>query len=429
MRHSPRNSNRPNGPSSGRVRTRVENGHVRRFAALTASLTAFLVAGVAGAQPGSTLAHRLAKALNVPQVSRAQTAALAIDLRNGEMVYQLHRSLPLEPASNEKLLVTYAALVRLGTQFRFHTDVLGQGRGMGRVWHGSLVLKGYGDPALSAHGLRVLVKQLRGDGIRRVTGNIVGDESFFDRKREVAGWKSGFLYEESPPLSALTVDRDVYKGHQSARPALQAAIAFKDALQRAGVKVGGKCRVGRAWRSAVPIARVTSAHLLGILKFMDRQSDNYTAEMVLKQLGALGGGRGSSAAGASVVRHVLRESGIPQQGLRVVDGSGLSTLDRVTTRTLVAILQTAWEDSSLRVPFFSTLAVSGKSGTLKHRLADPPVRGHVHAKTGTTDESSALSGYVKHSYVFSVLHNGAPLATWWAKVAEDRFVTVLTRAK
>jgi D-alanyl-D-alanine carboxypeptidase/D-alanyl-D-alanine-endopeptidase (penicillin-binding protein 4) len=400
---------------------------MRRLALCAAVLTALFGAGLAGAQP-STLAHRLAKALKVPQVSRALTAAVALDLRTGDTVYQLHRSLPLEPASNEKLLVTYAALDQLGARFRFHTDVLGQGRGLGHTWHGSLVLKGYGDPTLSTRRLKLLVHQLRGDGIRRVTGHIVGDESFFDHKRQVAGWKSGFLYGECPPLSALTVDRDVYKGQQSAHPALQAAIAFKDALEAAGVKVRGKSRVGRAWGSAVPVARVTSGRLPGILKFMDRQSDNYTAEMILKQLGALRG-RGSSAGGAAVVRHVLREAGIPQQGVRVVDGSGLSTLDRLTARTLVSLLQAAWNDQSMRAPFFASLAVAGKNGTLRHRLEDPPARGHVHAKTGTTNEASALSGYVSRRWVFSVLHNGSPLATWWAKVSEDRFATVLARAK
>ncbi len=401
---------------------------MRRVAALGAALAVLFGAGIAGAQPGSTLAHRLAKALVVPQISRARTGAFAIDLRTGQPVFQFHRSLPLAPASNEKLLVTYASLVRLGTRFRFHTDVLGEGRGQGRVWHGNLVLKGYGDPTLSTHGLHLLARELRGDGIRRVTGHIVGDESFFDRQRTVAGWKSSFEYEESPPLSALTVDRDVYRNHQNAHPALQAAVAFKNVLGAAGIKVSGKSRVAKAWSSAVPMARITSAHLIGILKFMDRHSDNYTAEMLLKQLGALDA-RGTSAAGATVIRRVLRADGIPMNGVRVVDGSGLSTLDRMTTRTLATLLHTAWSDPTLRANFFTVLAVSGKSGTLEHRMTDPPARGHIHAKTGTTDEASALSGFAKRNFAFSVIQNGSPVASWWAQQAQDRFATVLVRAK
>ncbi len=50
------------------------------------------------------------------------------------------------------------------------------------------------------------------------------------------------------------------------------------------------------------------------------------------------------------------------------------------------------------------------------------------AKTGTTDDSSALSGYVKGRYAFAIVHNGFPLASWYAKQAEDRFVQVLAAA-
>jgi D-alanyl-D-alanine carboxypeptidase len=55
----------------------------------------------------------------------------------------------------------------------------------------------------------------------------------------------------------------------------------------------------------------------------------------------------------------------------------------------------------------------------------PPARGHVQAKTGTTDLASALSGYVNHRFVFSVLQNGSPVSAFWARLAQDRFATVL----
>ena len=57
-----------------------------------------------------------------------------------------------------------------------------------------------------------------------------------------------------------------------------------------------------------------------------------------------------------------------------------------------------------------------------------PARGNVRAKTGTTSDASALSGFVKDRYVFAVLQNGRPLSYWWARVAQDRFATVLASA-
>lgn len=71
------------------------------------------------------------------------------------------------------------------------------------------------------------------------------------------------------------------------------------------------------------------------------------------------------------------------------------------------------------------LPVAGKSGTLSHRLERRPALGAVHAKTGTTDVASALSGCVRRRYVFVVLQNGHPIRTPWAESAQDRFATAL----
>jgi D-alanyl-D-alanine carboxypeptidase/D-alanyl-D-alanine-endopeptidase (penicillin-binding protein 4) len=126
-----------------------------------------------------------------------------------------------------------------------------------------------------------------------------------------------------------------------------------------------------------------------------------------------------------VTRTTLAEAGVPVAGVRIVDGSGLSSLDRLTTRSLAGILRAAWADPEVRPVLVAALPVAGISGTLEDRMRRPPARGHVQAKTGTTGIASALSGYVNHRYVFSVLQNGAPISTYWARRAQDRFATVL----
>ena len=90
----------------------------------------------------------------MPHVDPSRTAALAIDLRTGAVVYSRNEGLSLVPASNEKLAVTYAALATLGTEYRFHTEVAGVGAQVGSVWRGNLVLRGYGDPTLGVDGPR-----------------------------------------------------------------------------------------------------------------------------------------------------------------------------------------------------------------------------------------------------------------------------------
>src|ERR671923_884257 len=352
-----------------------------------AVLAVLLVAAPAGAGT-SPIAKKLAKALAVPHVSAARTGAIAVDLQTGETIFARHDTLSLAPASNEKLAVSYAALVGLGGAHRIETDVVGRGERKGTVWQGSLLLVGHGDPTLSSADLAGLARAVRAAGIRRVTGAVFGDESFFDSRRTVAGWRASFYISQSPPLSALTVDRATYRGRTSRNPALSAALGFRDALRRAGVAVGG-AGLGVERGDEAPLAGVDSPPLSQILRFMDRESDNFTAELLLKQLGALTGATGTSAAGAAYVRSVLAEAGVPLEGVRIVDGSGLSLLDRFTTRALAAILRAAWDDPEARRVLFAALPVAGISGTLSHRMRWLPARGNVRAKTGTTWEASA----------------------------------------
>jgi D-alanyl-D-alanine carboxypeptidase/D-alanyl-D-alanine-endopeptidase (penicillin-binding protein 4) len=125
---------------------------------------------------------------------------------------------------------------------------------------------------------------------------------------------------------------------------------------------------------------------------------------------------------------VLAERGVPLAGVRIVDGSGLSRLDRLTARALAALLVVAWRDPALRGPFVASLAVAGVNGTLEDRMTRGPARGVVRAKTGTTDRASALAGYVGAAYVFAILMNGDPIPYWSARTAQDRFAQVLARA-
>ena len=399
----------------------------RRLLAALFALVALAAPAATPARPiqDSQLQIRLARALHVPHVALARSAAVALDLTTGTVLFQQNGSRPLAPASNEKLPLTYAALVRLGTAFRIETDVLGQGEQDGTQWTGTLVLKGNGDPTLSRADLRALAAQVKSLGIRSVTGGVSGDESAYDARRIVAGWKPSFFIDESPPLSALVVDRARVGSVVSRTPALAAATAFRDALRNAGVAVGGPVRTGAADEWSELLASVSSPTLATMVRFMDRESDNFTAEMLLKQLGLAELDRGTSAAGATVVMQTLAEAGVPMAGVRIVDGSGLSRLDRLTANALGSLLKVAWADTAVRPALLAALPVAGVNGTLQHRLSKPPARGRVLAKTGTTASASSLSGYVSNRYAFAVMQNGAPLSYWWARRAQDRFAQIL----
>ena len=219
------------------------------------------------------------------------TAALAVDLETGERRLRAQRrARPLLPASNEKLAVTYAALVALGPSFRMRTEVLGDGRLRdGVVWVGDLVLKGYGDPTFSTTPASpTLARDVRASGIRRVTGRLRRPTSRTSTRGAAApGWKPWFVTGESRPLSALGPDgarrdREARSAGRSGGPA-----SASPAATRSSVRAGG-------W----PLAVRFSPPLEEILHRMDVESDNFTwRRCVLKQLGAVARAAGHDRGG------------------------------------------------------------------------------------------------------------------------------------
>jgi D-alanyl-D-alanine carboxypeptidase/D-alanyl-D-alanine-endopeptidase (penicillin-binding protein 4) len=406
--------------------------HLRAALVPIVLFAALLTASPAEARGGAPpLATRLARALAVPHVDGRRTAALAVDLSTGSVVFARNERLSLLPASNEKLAVAYAALSLLGPGYRFRTEVLGLGRldQEAGVWRGDLVLKGHGDPTLGAADLAALARDVRSWGIRRVTGAVLADESDYDAVRTAPGWKAAYFIDECAPLSALIADRGWDGTHTAVSPAPAAARALRGALVAAGIAVEKRSRrVLAAPPGALPLAEDLSEPLSAIVREMGRDSDNFVAEMLLKHLGETLGRGGTTAAGAAVVAHALADAGVPLGGVRLADGSGLSRLDRATAESLVGILLAGIADPAIRDPFLGSLAVAGVDGTLEHRMQSLPARGRVIAKTGTTNRASALTGFVRGRYAFAVVQNGAPVSSYWARIAQDRFATALARA-
>jgi D-alanyl-D-alanine carboxypeptidase/D-alanyl-D-alanine-endopeptidase (penicillin-binding protein 4) len=222
-------------------------------------------------------------------------------------------------------------------------------------------------------------------------------------------------------LSALIVDRA--QGWPALSPPLLAARALRDALVRQGVSVGGRPGLGVAPASAITLASDTSDPLAKIIHRMNHESDNFYAEMLLKQLLAATGKKGTSAGGGSLVVATMRDAGIPVDGVRLLDGSGLSSLDRLTAQALVGVIRAGATDPTIRAAFVGSLAIAGMSGTLSGRL--PALRGKVKGKTGTTDLACTLSGLIGSTVAFAIIENGSPISSWAARAAQDRFVTVL----
>src|SRR5262249_18417877 len=172
-----------------------------------AAVAAFLLLAATTSASGRTLApagaddqqlaRHLSSALRVPHVSRARSSAVAVDLTTGEQLYALNDTLPLAPASNEKLALTFALLKTFDPKLRIATRVLTAGTISGGTLHGSIALVGGGDPSLSSRNLGVLARRVLAAGVTHVTGGVIGDESLFDAQRTCVGWKASFYKYES----------------------------------------------------------------------------------------------------------------------------------------------------------------------------------------------------------------------------------------
>jgi serine-type D-Ala-D-Ala carboxypeptidase/endopeptidase (penicillin-binding protein 4) len=360
-------------------------------------------------------------------VSSSRTGAIVYDLARSRFVYKHNGLRALKPASNEKLPVAVTALSVLGPTFKISTALHADGHlAAGGVWRGRLILEGHGDPSLSSAEIGKLARGVSNAGITRVTGAVIGDESYFDTVRVAPGWKASFYKDECPPLSALIVNRGHFKGYIASDPALAAAKLLRAKLVDLGVRVDGRAKVAAATSTADTTLRVVeSPALKWLVRTMDRQSDNFYAEMLVKELGATAGRGGTTYYGLRVVRKELRRRGVPLDRVVLADGSGLSAYDRLNGKAVAMLLISAFSDAKIGDAFVDSLPLAGVSGTLADRMTSGPAYGNVRAKTGTTDSASALSGYVRTRYVFSILMNGSPIPWWYAREAQDRFAQVL----
>jgi D-alanyl-D-alanine carboxypeptidase len=178
----------------------------------------------------------------------------------------------------------------------------------------------------------------------------------------------------------------------------------------------------------MPLADVESPPVSALVRHMDVYSDNFYAEMLLKEIGAVQGRAGSAAAGVAVTRRLLAAAGVPLAGRshgRRLRPLARRPLDAGRAGDAPAAM---WLNPDVQPYVMPALPIAGETGTLEHRMRTGPARGHVRAKTGTTNNSSALSGFVGDHYVFSIVENGRPVKTFYAEQSQNHFAQVLARA-
>lgn len=321
----------------------------------------------------------------------------------GETLANVRGDTSLTPASAAKVLTAAVALEVLGPNHTFKTDVLATPTDTTGVVN-DLYFVGGGDPLLVRNeyvtnekyktifgtSLETLADQIASTGIRQINGAVVGVDSRYDGKRFVDIWPSEFHFTESGPLGALLVNDGVVVGNpvKPDDPAVAAATELRTLLIARGILVVGETRHEPTVPSnATAVTSITSAALPQILNEMLVNSDNNTAEIILKEIGFKEKKMGTTAAGLEVAQKYFatkKISPMPQ----LFDGSGLSNSNKSSCKTFMAVLNA---QASELAPL---LAVAGKSGTLVSAFTDSPMEGRLLGKTGTLSGVKSLVGYL-----------------------------------
>ena len=234
-----------------------------------------------------------------------------------------------------------------------------------------------------------------------------------------SGTKLSMMRERARNVARLTGSVGVDAPQQRREVTCEAPDRYTGALFRRlllerGIQITGVLRQAAAPAGGTVLAEHLSPELRKILPLLNKPSDNLIAEMLLKELAwvdSKGTAPGSAEKGAEVVLTWLKSKGVNTSGVRGGDGSGLGRRNLVTARALTMLLASVETEPWYEV-FVSSLPVAGEDGTLRRRMRDTVAQGKLHAKTGSLNGVSSLSGYVETAggerLVFSMLTNNFP---------------------
>lgn len=249
-----------------------------------------------------------------------------------------------------------------------------------------------------------------------------------ERNQEGDGEKvsvSGVLPPEESPL---------YLVRSVADPAGYCARLFREALKRRGITVAGRTVSGQAPPGLAMLAAVRSRPLHAILQDMNKESDNFTAEMLYR--GVLAGDRGPDGGEAAdrpgPMEAMMATLGFGPGSHRIVDGSGLSRYNLCSPQQLVAVLMDLDRDEQVSPELLASLPIAGADGTLGNRMNGQGMQYRTRAKTGTMTGVSSLAGFAHggggRRYCFAMIFNNYTCGAPAVRALQDRMVAELIAA-
>lgn len=326
-----------------------------------------------------------------------------------DLLYSYKPETKMIPASITKVITAATAFYSLGANYEFKTVIYTDDNNIGDgVINGNLYIKGYGDPDLSSYDIVQIAKTISAKNIKSITGNIIYDDTYLDN--EYYGLANYYNSDTKiaywPYVCALSLDKN--KG--SSNPAYSAAKLLADQLSLQNVKFEGIVVSGVTPSVSKEITYV-SRSMIDVLYNMNKVSDNQSAITVFKVIGAnYKSPPGNLKNGSSAVIDFLSSIGISRSNYEILEGSGLTRYNFVTSDLFVQLLKYMYDDVKNFDSFYSTLPIGGVDGTLKDRMLGTEAEKNIHAKTGTINGVSTLTGYAisrdNEPIIFYIAMNG-----------------------
>lgn len=356
---------------------------------------------------GRRLADVLRPLMDDEKLGR-ERSGVVVDVATGKRLYGKSSGRALTPASTTKIATAVAALSALGPDHRLTTKTVIRSDSRDSR---DVVLVGGGDPTLTARGEGRYVAESA--SLRELA-----DDTAKALKKRGADQDVSLSYDTSrysgppqhpigpneniAPVSALMADEgrldDSSSGPaaRTAEPARDAAHNFANLLRERGIGLKADPKSGKAPEKAAELARTRSQPMSALVERMLTHSDNDIAEALARETAVAGGEPASFDGAARAVRARLDKLGLPLDGARFADGSGLDRDDRLSAKLLAALLKHAAGPGRPELRSAVTgLPVAGFTGTLVNRYPDASAgTGVVRAKTGTLTGVNSLAGTV-----------------------------------
>ncbi|MCF8240274.1 MAG: D-alanyl-D-alanine carboxypeptidase/D-alanyl-D-alanine-endopeptidase [Melioribacteraceae bacterium] len=434
------------------------------------------------------LRNQLDDTINDPNFANAFWGVYIKSLKTGEVLYKVNSDKLFIPASTIKIFTTSAALLLLGPDFQYKTTLLTEGKIKNGILKGNLIVRGSGDPTISNRfyggSLTSVFERwadsLKMHGIRKIDGDIIGDDNAFDDLGLARGWSWDLeSYWYMAPASALSFNDNLISitvkptepnmpAKVTAEPAvggfnivnkvltstdnkseieafrkrgtniisLQGNISntdemfqtyvtvkdpteytvsiLKEVLIENGIEVVGTSYdldnvTGEInYENTIPIFNHKSVMLIEIIKDINKNSNNFYAEQLIKTLGLELYNYGSVENGVNACKDLFYLMGINAENLVIADGSGLSKLNLITPKQIVNALTYIYKSDQFE-EFYNSLPIAGVDGSLALRMKKSAATNNVRAKPGYSNNVRALAGYLRTAdnepLVFAILLN------------------------